>query len=274
MTDTHDQTHEAFDLAAPRYDDSFEALPGVKRLRSVVHSCLLKYFKSGHHILELNCGTGTDATALARRGIRVHATDASKPMVTVAAGKIAASGLDHMVTTEVLPFEDLLSLQHNAYDGAFSNLGGLNCISQLDGIAHSLAILVRPSGFVVVVIMPDFSLWEMLAFGLRGDFGNAFHRRRSGGVIVSVHGRNVRTHYHGPREVRKAFEPSFRHIHTIGLNVITPPPSSIHAYRTLGKWRRMLEKMEDACASHFPFNRIGDHYLMVLQRVEDKRIAG
>ena len=48
--------------------------------------------KAGERVLELNCGTGEDAVHLARRGVRVLATDNSPRMLAAARSKIARAG--------------------------------------------------------------------------------------------------------------------------------------------------------------------------------------
>ena len=53
-------------------------------MRGATQRRLEARFSAGHRVLELNCGTGEDAVFLARRGVRVLATDLSGAMVEAA----------------------------------------------------------------------------------------------------------------------------------------------------------------------------------------------
>lgn len=260
------QTREAFDRAAVSYDTDFESLPATQRLRKIVQSQLLACFHPGESILELNCGTGTDAVALAQHGIRVHATDISPAMVEQTKQKAVSLKLENMITTEVISFAQLGKLRTSQFDGAFSDMGGLNCTDNLQEIVGQLTGLIRPGGYFLACIMPRFSLWETTAFFLRGNSSKAFRRMNRNGCAANVQGKKVQTYYHSPSSVRAAFADDFDHLRTIGLNVFTPPPVSTKAYKAIGSSNRLLEAIDDAIAGFAPFNMIGDHYLLVLRR--------
>ncbi len=260
------QTREAFDRAAVSYDTDFESLPATQRLRRIVQSQLLTCFHSGESVLELNCGTGTDAVALAQHGIRIHATDISPVMVEQTKRKAASLKLENLITTDIISFTQLGNLHQRQFDGAFSDMGGLNCTENLQEIAGQLARLIRPGGYFFACIMPGFSLWESTAFLLRGNFSKAFRRMNREGCTANVQGNPVQTYYHSPSSVRAAFAGSFEHVRTIGLNVFTPPPTSTNASHAFGSSIRLLEAIDDAVAGFAPFNSIGDHYLLVLRR--------
>src|SRR5438552_1940523 len=74
---------QAFDEAANRYDADAAANPMMRWLRRESLRRLLKSFKPGDFVLEIGCGTGDEALALARRGVRMLATDASDEMIKV-----------------------------------------------------------------------------------------------------------------------------------------------------------------------------------------------
>src|SRR5205823_13066622 len=97
-----------FDSAAARYDAEGARNPMMRWLRRESLRHLVKTFSAGDTVLEIGCGTGEEAIALARRGVRVVATDASPAMIEVVSRKLARLGGDqaHM-ETEVLPVEHL-----------------------------------------------------------------------------------------------------------------------------------------------------------------------
>jgi SAM-dependent methyltransferase len=272
--DLHAETHaaaRAFDAAAPEYDGTWESLPGTARLRRVVHALLDRVFPAGCSVLELNAGTGTDALRLAERGVRVLATDAAPRMVERIREKAAARHVD--LRTQVLLLEDSGPLNGEVFDGVFSNMGGLNCVQHLGPTARALGAHLRPGGALVLGFMPSFSLWETAAFLLRGKPEEAFRRGVRTGVTVRVGGHPVTTWYHPPREVIRAFAPGFDIQEIIGLNVVSPPPGSTRMARHTGL-TRVLDAADDLLGRVPPFNRAGDHMLMLFRARENRTGAG
>ncbi len=256
----------AFDNAAALYDTEFDSLPATRRLRRIVWEVYTRYFNQGETLLELNCGTGTDVVFLARNGIRVHATDVSPKMVFAAQKKIQSQRLEDAASAHVLSYGDLQQLGRRTFDGAYSNMGGLNCTNELDVVAEALAALIVPGGYFIATVMPDFCLWETIALGLRFRWGDAFRRRRTTGNVARVHGGDVRTYYHAPRTFASAFAPYFDRINTMGLNIFTPPPNSTRAYERMPNLMKALERLDERIAPFSLFASISDHYVMVLRR--------
>ncbi len=255
-----------FDAAAGAYDASFESLPGARRLRTSIHAVLFRYFLPGQTILELNAGTGTDAIALAARGVRVHATDGSPAMLRRMEQKVAAANLGALVSTEVMDLRAIVPPSGSRFDGILSDLGGLNCISDTAAFLSAIAGCLRSGGHAILCFMPRFSVWEWAAFTLRGEREKARRRSHPGGCLAVIEGGTVRTFYHDPSAVIREAAPAFRHVATIGLNIITPPPSSAGAHRRLRMLLPLLSLLEAPIARIPPFNRTGDHVLVVLQR--------
>ena len=94
----------AFDELAADYDATFSDSALGKTLRSLVWARLEQIFRPSQRVLELGCGTGVDALALARRGVEVVAIDASQGMIQVARQKAVPSG---RVAFHCLPMERL-----------------------------------------------------------------------------------------------------------------------------------------------------------------------
>ena len=256
----------SFDAAAETYDHEFDLLPATARIRGIVRDLAVTKFPPGGSILELNCGTGTDAIALSRCGFHVLATDASPSMINAATAKMEA-GSGSRVEFRVIPFEEVSSLEGKMFDGIFSNMGGLNCLADLRPLAKSLAGILKPGGFFVATLLSDFCLWETAAYLLRFNFRGALRRQRTNGTGVSIHGNSVQVFFHSPSSVRAAFSPAFRRSALLGLNILTPPPSSARAYQRLGSGRRILESIDNGIAGIPPFNRLGDHFVIALQRL-------
>jgi hypothetical protein len=173
----------------------------------------------------------------------------------------------HGVEFRVMAFEEVGTLEGRMFDGIFSNMGGLNCVADLRPLAESLAVILKPGSCFIATLLSDFSLWETVAFMARLDFRGAFRRRRGTSNVVSIHGTAVEVFFHSPSSVLDAFSPAFRRSLLLGLNIFTPPPSSTGVYRRIGMGRRLLESLDDSVAEIPPFNRLGDHFVIVLQRL-------
>ena len=98
---------EPFDVAAASYDADFTETQLARWLRETVQAHLSTAFGPGDHVLELGCGTGEDAIWLARRGVRVTATDVSQSMLDVAQRKAAAAGLTDLIDFAAIDLSSL-----------------------------------------------------------------------------------------------------------------------------------------------------------------------
>ncbi len=260
-------TGEAFGRLASSYDDDFENLPASQRLRGIIWDVYLRYFKPGDSLLELNCGTGTDALALAKNGLRIHATDISDGMLDAFHQKLSNSPYKEVVSTQRLAFDQLSTLHGRQFDGAYSNMGGLNCEADIKRVATDLHAIIKPGGVFIGTFLGDVAIWDMLAFLARGKVRQAFRRRSPEGSAANVGGAIVQTFYYSPETIQLFFSPHFTRVELHGLNIFTPPPTSQQAYRRIGKGMKLFEKLDEAVMRHPPFNRIGDHFIIVLKHV-------
>jgi hypothetical protein len=256
----------AFDRVASSYDDEFEALPATKRLRRRIWDMYYRYFRPGETLLELNCGTGTDAIELASNGIRVVATDASAEMIAVTSRKIRGTALHSFIQPLHLPFHRLHTLNGMQFDGGYSNFGGLNCTNKLDRVAADLAALIKGDKYFVLCLMSDFSLWETISFTVRGKWAQAFRRKSPFGVLADVKGEKVWVHYYPPETVHHIFAPHFDLVEMKGLNIFSPPPTSRTAHRVFGRTWQLIESIEDSLPSYARPHRWGDHIVYVFRR--------
>jgi SAM-dependent methyltransferase len=250
-----------FDSLAGNYDVQFTASPLGVLLRAAVHNRLDARFAAGDRVLELACGTGEDAGHLGRRGVGVVATDASENMIERTRAKVAAAGLAGLIEAQRLAIEDLASLS-GPFDGAFSNFGGLNCVSDLTSLGRTLGDLVRPGGSVLLCVMGPLVPWEWAGFLVRGEPGKAFRRLRRGGVEW----RGITVRYPTPAALRRAFAPAFRSLRLSAVGALLPPtewePWAARHPRllaALARWERRLETMP-------PLPWLSDHYLLELKR--------
>lgn len=252
-----------FDGMAADYDRAFTASAVGKLMRSAVQRRLDVAFKPGERVLELNCGTGEDAIYLARRGVRVLATDSSLAMLAVARAKVTRAGLGEWVEFACLPIEELALARAGTFDGVFSNFGGLNCVDDLHGVARGMAAMVRPRGRVLLCVMGPAVPWEWAWYLARGKPAKALRRLRRGGVAW----RGVTIRYRSIGALRRAFAPFFAQRRVCAVGALLPPSyaegwAARHPQllATLDRWERRAETIP-------PLPWLADHYLIELERV-------
>ncbi len=255
----------AFDSAAAAYDATFSSSVLGGLARRAVWRRLDVCFAAGDRVLELGCGTGEDAVHLARRGVRVVATDRSPAMLAVARQKVEEAGLGERVETRRLAIEDLsgeAARLKPPFDGALSSFGALNCVADLAAAARDLAACLRPGAVAALSLMGPLVPWEWAWYLLRGRPATALRRLRPGGVVW----RGMRVRYPSIRALRRGFEPSFslRRVAAVGALL---PPSYAEAWAArhpravarLDRWERRFETRP-------PLPWLADHYLAELER--------
>jgi ubiquinone/menaquinone biosynthesis C-methylase UbiE len=258
---------DAFSSTAARYDAFGEDHPHLTRMRENVYATVERHVAPGAHVLELNAGTGTDAIQLAQRGYRVHATDIAPGMLARVRDKVAVYGFEDTVTVQDCSFLELEGVTGGPYDAVLSNLGGLNCVANLDAVVQGLDRVLAPGGIAVLVVMPPICLWE-LALLFRGDFRLATRRLSRGGTRAHLEGREFTVHYFTPRQLRLALGHGYELLSVQGLSVFTPTAESKGlAKRHPGLYAR-LAWLDDRLAPRAPFRGWGDFFVAVTRRAE------
>lgn len=257
----------AFSKQAPLFDALYSPDTIIQYKRRRVREHVSQYLAPNSSILELNAGTGEDALYFAGLGHRVHATDISEGMQQVLRQKADQSAAGHRITQEVCSFTELENLQQQGpYDYIFSNFAGLNCTNRLEDVLESFSYLLHSGGYVTLVILPKFCLWEsLLAF--KGKFKTAF-RRFSGrkGSRAHIEGEYFRCWYYNPSFVRRHLAGSFDVVSLEGLCTIVPP-SYIEGFTVKHpKVYHFLEKKENKWKDKWPWKVIGDYYIITLRK--------
>jgi SAM-dependent methyltransferase len=265
----------AFDQVAARYDATFgpdaNALMAYMRGRSL--EALLAAFRPGSLLLEIGCGTGDEAIALAREGRSILAIDPSAGMLAEARRKIAEQGLETRIATRLLAADDLSPLREErglaAADGAYAAFGPLNCLADPASVARQLHDLLRPGARLVCSAMNRFCLWETLWYGVHADPGHAFRRWRRAVHHVEVvpgSGRAAIVRYLTPGSLAAALAPWFQVERAEALPLLLPPPFLDPLYRRHPRLFAPLARAEHAVAG-LPLVRAGgDHVLLVARR--------
>lgn len=254
-----------FEELAAGYDADFTQSFLGSLLRDAVWRRLDANFVAGDHVIDLGCGTGEDAVHLARRAVHVLAIDAAPAMVEEARRKVESAGLGHRVRVQRLAMEELAAEALGGappFDGAFSDFGALNCVTDLARVAGRLAAFLRPGARAVLVVMGPAVPWEWAWFLSRREPGKAFRRLRREGVAW----RGMRVRYPAPGTVRRAFGPEFRRRRVSALGALLPPTYAEawaarrrHLVNALARWERRLEALP-------PLPSLADHYILELER--------
>lgn len=254
---------QAFDDIAESYDRDFTNTIVGRELRQIVWGYLEETFRPGDRVLELNCGTGEDAVWLARRGIRVLATDDSQAMLRTAANKAASCAVSDLIEFAQLDLANPVSGWPGLeFDGSLSNFGGLNCVSDLSHLARLLARSIKPGGHLVAVLMGRYCAWEMFWHTLHLQPRTGFRRVASAGVEAQIGGRNVRVWYPSVGVLREVFGPEFCLRRLLGVGVFLPPSYLQDAVIRRRRLFDLLRRLEGAPAAARIFSRLGDHVLM------------
>lgn len=254
---------QPFDDLAKSYDAEFTGTEIGKILRRRTREQMVKIFKNGDEVLEINCGTGEDASFLAGMGIRVTATDGSIEMIRRSKDKIAKLGLDDIVTVRHCSFEELDSVLESGklFDGIISNFGGLNCAEDLVPIAAILAKRVKSGGQLFLCIMGRWTPWEWFYLGCKGKLQRIRDRLTGTG---NWRGQTIR--YYTPGRVIKIFNPHFEKISVSGLGFLLPPTYAGSLVTKFPAFFHMLNSIEKRLQSIVGIPQLSDHFMIVLRR--------
>jgi ubiquinone/menaquinone biosynthesis C-methylase UbiE len=258
---------KAFNKQAAVFDQEYAGNTIIQYKRKRVREHTNGFLTPGSLILELNAGTGDDAIYFAQQGHRVHATDISEEMQEILSKKVEQLDLENRITREICSFTSLENLQQpGPYDHIFSNFAGLNCTDQLAAVLDSFSFLVKPGGYVTLVILPKFCLWEFLLL-FKGKFRTAF-RRFSGkkGAKAQINGENFRCWYYNPSFIKNRLKPSFDMVGLEGLCTIVPPSYIEHFAEKHPRLYRSLEKKENRWKKVWPWRSTGDYFIITLQK--------
>ncbi|MBI4547337.1 MAG: methyltransferase domain-containing protein [Ignavibacteriae bacterium] len=263
----------AFNDSAGMYDETFENNPITQRIRPIIWQSLLKHFKPGDHILELNCGTGTDAIMLAEQGINVTAIDSSTRMIETARQKVIKKQLTNHIHLQVLNFENLEYLVRidpfgngRLYDGAFSNFGGFNCTPELKSVVERLSMLVKTHGVIIACLLNKICIWEMMSFLVRGKLGKAFRRLHNDCIQANLGGVSVQVWYYSPGQFANILSPWFTVEGIYGLNIFSPSPNSMSFASKHQALTTSLLNIDERFRYRFPFYALGDHFVVEARR--------
>jgi SAM-dependent methyltransferase len=260
-------TQAAFDSVAPDYDGPRGNNNQIQDMRTEMWRWLDASFSPGSHLLDLGCGTGLDAVRMAHLGHRITATDWSPQMVQRTRDRALQQCVADRVEALDLGAQELHRLEGSgAYDGAYSDLGPLNCVPDLVDVSRECARLLKPGGILVFTVIGRICPWEIAHYLRRGRWARATLRFARNVVPVGMNSHTIWTRYYGPGEFYRAFEQDFALEHYRGLCVFAPPPYLTWIRDRHMKWHDRLWRL-DRRVSGWPVIRgMGDHFLVVMKK--------
>ncbi len=259
-------TQLAFDSVAADYDGPTGNNALIQQLRAQTMAAVVRRAPAGGRLLDLGCGTGLDAEYLARRGYLVTAIDWSPEMVRRTQERATAAGLEGRLEARHLGIQQLAGLPAATFDAAYSDLGPLNCVPDLEAAARALAQVLRPGGCLIASVIGRLCPWELALFALKGDWTRARLRFGRGPVPVPLNGHTVWTRYLSPGEFAAMFRlAGFQLLEQRGLGLFLPPPYMDAFAARHPRLVGFLAQVEYAAGGWPVLRGWGDHFLVVLQ---------
>lgn len=249
----------AFDQHAPSYDCVAESVLG-RELRSRVHQVLRRFTAPGDAVVDLGCGSGIDATWLAPQVASVVGFDASAEMVMLARRRAAVFPnvtIDRVDAASV-------TLDEPA-DVLLANFGVINCLGDLRTVRTLLRELVTPHGYVIAVTMTKWCPIE-LGVGVLSRNRSLLRRRTSRATPDPAYP-DLHIHYGSARDLGRALAPDFDIVHAESLGVALPPFEQRGWIERRPRLRGTLAIIDRRVASAGAKVGIGDHHIVVLQRL-------
>ncbi len=260
-------TQRAFDGVADRYDQTNETNPVIRLMRARTIDAIARAVAPGGHVLDLGCGPGRDVATLAGAGYRVTAIDWSPEMIGQTLRRVSALHLEGRVQVRHLGIHQLDRLDTGPYDGAYSDLGPLNCVPDLAAAAAALASHLRPGGVLIASVIGRFCPWEVALYVARGQWARAAVRFERDLVAVPLEGRVVWTRYVWPSEFEEAFRRAgFARVSLRALGLAVPPPYLEGFAARHPRLMRTLERVDDRISGWPALRSWGDHFLIVLRK--------
>ncbi|QQG48510.1 MAG: nitroreductase family deazaflavin-dependent oxidoreductase [archaeon] len=254
----------AFDGVAENYDHHILDNPMNLWLRNRSVDVMTRVFRPGETILEIGCGTGTETLVLARKGIKVIASDISSKMLEVLARKASAAGLGgSIVPVHSRPYElneKLALLGYHQVDGVYSTYGAVNTEPRLAEMFSTVQKLLRPGGKLVLGVWNRYCLYEILGYSLKLRPSMAIARFRNPVPVGKSRFCIASNAYSvsGVSDVLGAYELE----EVIGVGILLPP-SNLLRYLPPGRLLGLFKRADAALQAYFPWNRLGDHFIGV-----------
>ncbi len=259
-----------FDESVHDYERFYSQSAVNKRLRNIIWNEIDKIFKPGDIVLDIGCGTGIDTLHMAERGIKVVAADISSKMLICTYKKVRLKGLTDYVEILKLGTADLHCLiNKRRFNGILANFGVFNLEPDLKSLSRNLYELLTDKGIVVANIVNKCCVIEMIYFAMKRRFKDIF-RRFEDNFVFNIKGERIFSRAYTPWEFYRYFKGYFKVKKMIGLNILIPPHNLEHIYAKYRKLFHIADGLERIMRISFLFQQIGDMFLLVLEKKNNR----
>ena len=260
----------AFDGVAEDYDRHIFGNPMNVWLRNRSVNLLKKVFKPGDVVLEIGCGTGTETLSLAQHGVKVVASDISSKMLQVLQRKSKEAGLqERVIPVHARPYmlrQRLTELGYQTIDGAYSTYGAINTEPRLGHLIRDLHAMIRPGGTLLVGVWNKYCLFELVGYSVRMRPSMTVARLRNP-VPVGKSRFCVTSTAYTVGSMNELLSESFKLRKVYGVEILLPP-SNLTSYLPPRRVLGAVKRVELSLEGHYPWNRLGDHFLGVYSRID------
>lgn len=261
------ETQHAFDSVAEDYDGPRGNNASIQEMRERMWQWLDATFAPASHVLDIGCGTGLDAVRMAERGHRVTATDWSPAMVERTRQRASDAHLQDRVRALHIGAHELHRLgEAESLDGAYSNLGPLNCVPDLHVVSRECARLLKPGGALVFTVIGRYCPWEVFHYARRGRWSRIRVRYARTMVPVGMNRHTIWTQYFTPREFYRPFAEEFTLEHHRSVCLCVPPPYIEWMRIRYPGWHRRLWRLDERIGGLPVLRAIGDHFLIKMRK--------
>lgn len=258
-----------FDALARAYDTSFTQSCTGQAQRAISRKWLQPLLGNqiNMQLLEINCGTGADALWLANMGHQVTATDASPVMIYEAKRKAASQTGNPCFQT--CAFDEMQTMFPNRqFDCIFSNFAGLNCVSPDDMpvLAKQFYSLLRPGGYLAVVLFGKYCVWESLYYLLKANLKQAGRRWTNKKVMVSLTESVTQpVYYYSIKKFVRLLAP-LQLVHTKPVGLFVPPSYLEGMMKHRPGFFRSLVQLERSFGNASFLSALADHSFILLKK--------
>lgn len=233
-------------------------------MRKVLWGRYAQLFRPGQTVLDVGCGTGTDALFLAQMGIRVIGIDASPSMIAEARAKLASDRVRELIELRLLELSEIGSLPEGGFEGIISAFASLSTVTDLEAFAAEAASLLRPRGTMLLHLLNRWSVWEWLGLVRQGRYLAARHLGRDVERNFVIGDRTVRHYlYHAHDAYARFFAARFRLRRAYGLGILRPP----HTVRRIPPAVvSILDRLERPLRAWRPFVDWGRFFALELEK--------
>lgn len=258
-----------FDNVADDYDRHITGNRINRLLRNRSLAWLEPRFTGARRLLEVGCGSGMETLPLLRAGHEIVAVDISEEMLATVRAKAQRDGVAERLETRHLRARDLYRLASDlgaeSLDGAYSTYGALNCEPDLSPIPPALRQLLKPGAAFVAGVYNRWCLFEMAGYGVSLQTRRAFARRRNP-VPVGSSRFCVDVYAHSVADFIRLFRHGFSVERVEGVPVLLPPSDLTGYAEKFSTHFDRLAGWDATLGAWWPFNRLGDHFLMTFVR--------